>query len=117
MESESKKKTKKICAVAVCPSPKDSHIIYHSFPKNDLMKKTWVVKCKRDDSFNCRFATVCSNHFLPSDYERDLRNELLGIPQRKKLKQDAVPSQNLHPLQKIEQASILTDSTPHSQKV
>ena len=36
---------------------------------------------------------VCSLHFSDSCYERDLRNELLGIPVRKRLLPDAVPTQ------------------------
>ena len=34
-------------------------------------------------------------HFLEVDFERDLRNELLNLPTRKILKQDAVPTVNL----------------------
>ncbi len=33
-----------------------------------------------------RTARICSNHFKEEDYERDLRNELLNLPQRKLLK-------------------------------
>ena len=38
---------------------------------------------------------VCSLHFDDSAYERDLRNELLGLPTRKKLLSDAVPTKCL----------------------
>ena len=34
-------------------------------------------------------------HFLEVDFERDLKNELLKLPTRKILKQDAVPTVNL----------------------
>ena len=33
-----------------------------------------------------------SNHFEETAYERDLRNELLGLPPRRRLKTDAVPT-------------------------
>jgi hypothetical protein len=33
----------------------------------------------------------------PDCYERDLQHELLGLPVRKRLKQDAVPTLNLIP--------------------
>jgi hypothetical protein len=92
---ENVKKTKKICAVAVCPSPKDLQTLYHSFPKDKPIRKKWIVKCKRNDAFNPDFSSICSNHFLPSDYERDLQSELLGLPCKQKLKKEAVPSQKL----------------------
>ena len=38
---------------------------------------------------------MCSSHFKEVDFERDLTNELLNLPIRKILKQDAVPSVNL----------------------
>lgn len=41
------------------------------------------------------FARVCSAHFSPKCYRRDLQHELLGLPLRKKLKPDAVPDINL----------------------
>jgi hypothetical protein len=49
----------------------------------------------RKYSFNPDSSCVCSNHFVDEDYDRDLRNELLGLPQKRKLKKEAVPSQNL----------------------
>ena len=35
---------------------------------------------------------LASNHFDEAAYERDLRNELLGLPSRRKLKLEAVPT-------------------------
>lgn len=92
---EERNKTKKICAVAICNSPRNKDIIYHVFPKDEVISKQWIVKCKRQDKINTKFASICSSHFLPSDYERDLKNELLGLPLKKTLKPDAIPSQNL----------------------
>jgi hypothetical protein len=34
---------------------------------------------------------VCSDHFTASEFERDLKNEMLGLPVKKLLKHDAVP--------------------------
>ena len=34
---------------------------------------------------------ICSLHFAPEDFERDLRNEMLGLPLRKLLKPGAAP--------------------------
>ena len=38
------------------------------------------------------FFLQLSNHFEETAYERDLRNELLGLPPRRRLKTDAVPT-------------------------
>lgn len=55
----------------------------------------WVVKCKRADKINTEHARVCSIHFREEDFERDLKNELLGLPLRRILRKDAIPSINL----------------------
>ena len=95
MELETKKKTKVVCAVATCPSPKDSDTTYHRFPKGNELRKQWLIACKRADKVNPNTSTVCSHHFNADSYERDLKNELLGLPLRKKLKLGAIPSENL----------------------
>ena len=96
MSSTSKLPKGKTCAVAVCPNPKTRDgFMYHTFPKVEAIREVWISKCKRLDEFNPSTSRVCSNHFLPSDYKRDLPNELLGLPPRKVLKPDAIPSQNL----------------------
>ena len=95
-----KKRTNNIvCAVAICNSPKCNSIIYHKFPKDSELAKKWIVACKRKDKINPKTSSVCSEHFLPSDYKRDLQNELLGRPIKQILNKDAVPSVNLAPLQ------------------
>lgn len=85
------------CAVADCPNlsnktKSDSAIIYHAFPKDKCIRAAWVAKCKRKDKINGQFARVCSEHFTREDYVRDLENELLGLPLRRKLKPEAIPS-------------------------
>lgn len=96
MEKEGKKTNNCVCAVAVCPSPK-SATTYHRFPQDSESRKKWVQACKRNDGLlNPLTALVCSNHFRPSDYERDLKNELLGLPLRNRLKKEAVPSLKLN---------------------
>ena len=94
-EMNSRNKTN-TCAVASCPSPSGQDTIYHRFPHQDASRtKQWLLACKRLDSVNPRTAMVCSNHFIQEDYQRDLRNELLGIPLRKKLKSSAIPRHHL----------------------
>ncbi|XP_035216122.1 peroxynitrite isomerase THAP4-like [Stegodyphus dumicola] len=88
------------CAVATCRNTyrntKGRGIIFHAFPKkNLLLTKKWLLQCRRQDYVNENHARVCSEHFLASDYEDDMRNRLLGLPQKKLLKSDAVPTVNL----------------------
>ncbi len=92
-----KRRNNLVCAVAICSNSKDNSTLYHRFPKNKELRKKWVVACKREDQFNPSTSTVCSNHFLPTDYERDLRNELLGLPVKKRLRKDAFPTVNINP--------------------
>lgn len=89
------------CAVATCKNyhrktqKLDVSIVYHRFPKDPEMSKLWVAKCKRLDMFNCKNAFVCSEHFSSESYEDDIKNRLLGLPQKKILKSTAVPNLNL----------------------
>lgn len=83
-----------VCSVAVCKnrSKKTSDVVYHSFPKDPKICATWIVKCRRADPVNTTSARICSDHFVPTDYEDDLKNRLLGLTQKKILKKDAVPT-------------------------
>lgn len=87
------------CAVLKCGTysrkTKGSNVIYHPFPKDPDLRKDWISKCERKNSFNVELARVCSKHFLNTDYERDLKAELLQLPPKKILKKTAIPSQNL----------------------
>jgi len=85
-----------ICAAALCKnsSKKNSDIIFHSFPRNQSkeLRQKWIHFCKRKDIFNPTTSKICSEHFAPEAYQRDLQNELLGLPQRKILSETACPS-------------------------
>lgn len=89
------------CAVATCSNylrktrKLDVHVVYHRFPKDPEICKLWLTKCKRQDEFNYKNASICSEHFSSEDYEDDMRNRLLGLPQKKLLKCTAVPSLKL----------------------
>lgn len=50
-------------------------------------------------------ARICSLHFNNDAYKRNLKAELLGIPHRKILKDDAVPTENLSSSAKAATAS------------
>lgn len=85
------------CAVFECKNSSKTEagkcFSYHSFPVTDpKLCKRWVELCKRKDPISIKNARICSQHFQSSDYERDLRNELLNLPIRKILKSGTVPS-------------------------
>ena len=52
-------------------------------------------------SFNPDTIRICEKHFLATDYERDLMNELLNLPTRKILKPAVYPTQNLLPSMEV----------------
>ncbi|XP_046981915.1 zinc finger protein 271-like isoform X1 [Schistocerca americana] len=87
------------CAIAGCTNHSRQvnklGIKFHIFPKKSETKQKWINACKRADKFSVENARVCSIHFTDSDYERDLKSELLNIPSKCKLKTDAVPTLNL----------------------
>lgn len=87
------------CAIASCTNHgrqgSKLGINFHTFPKNNETKQKWINACKRADSFSVDNARVCSIHFADSDYERDLKSELLNLPPKRKLKPDAVPTLHL----------------------
>ncbi|XP_049796968.1 uncharacterized protein LOC126213321 isoform X1 [Schistocerca nitens] len=85
------------CALAHCTNTArtTTHVIYHVFPKDEHLQREWIVRCKREDKVNVKTARACSAHFRPEDYERDMRNELLGLPSRKKLLRTAIPCINI----------------------
>ncbi|KAB0795007.1 hypothetical protein PPYR_11846 [Photinus pyralis] len=87
----------KRCSVASCKSQdeKNGDLSFFSFPKDSQRQSEWINKCNRTDIFNPQFARICSLHFLPIHFERNLKAELLNLPCRKKLKPDAIPTQLL----------------------
>ena len=75
----------------------DKSIRFHTFPKDDITRKLWVIACCRQDIFKCETSRICSRHFKSECYERNLQQELLNYVSKKgpKLKADAVPTINL----------------------
>lgn len=82
-----------VCAVATCPNPYGES--YHRFPKKSELRSKWIQACRRADKLNPDTAKICGRHFQADDFQRDMRNELLGLPQQRRLKIDVVPSMNL----------------------
>lgn len=76
---------------------KTTEVMYHVFPMCKKVALKWLGLCRGKDSLGSppKYARVCSRHFSPNCYQRDLQHELLGLPIRKKLKSDALPDLNL----------------------
>jgi len=89
------------CAVAGCSnwhgkaSCTDEALSFHRFPKDEALRKVWINRCCRKDEFNVDCTRICSKHFDDDCFIRDMRNELLGQPSRRILKDDAIPSRHL----------------------
>ncbi|KAJ8910936.1 hypothetical protein NQ315_014356 [Exocentrus adspersus] len=64
-------------------------------PASPTLAMKWAKASGKRDVKPPPYARVCSEHFSPECYQRDLQHELLGLPLRKKLKPDAVPDRNL----------------------
>lgn len=73
------------------------NIRFFRFPKNPSYAKIWMQKCSRKDKFNIKNSFICSKHFTNIHYIRNLQHELLNYSPKnsKKLKPDAIPSENL----------------------
>ncbi|KAK3923436.1 Transposable element P transposase [Frankliniella fusca] len=84
------------CAVRSCTSRSggDGVVVFHS--AGERVRERWIEKCNQPAEWiPPKQLIVCSRHFDASDYERDLKNELLNLPVRKILKREAIPSLEL----------------------
>ncbi|XP_042206255.1 histone-lysine N-methyltransferase eggless-like isoform X2 [Homarus americanus] len=98
------------CAVYGCNSlfKRGGEIRFHAFPNDKKLKRKWVNLCKRKDFINTATARICSRHFEPTAYVRNLKYELLGVPPPKsqiKLKEGALPTLRLPSSQDISEFS------------
>ncbi|XP_046664296.1 THAP domain-containing protein 6-like [Homalodisca vitripennis] len=48
---------------------KGSNITYHSFPKNEDLKRKWMNALKRKDWAPSKWSRVCSAHFKEADFD------------------------------------------------
>uniref|UniRef100_A0A182YBH9 Uncharacterized protein n=1 Tax=Anopheles stephensi TaxID=30069 RepID=A0A182YBH9_ANOST len=69
-------------------------ITYHKFPANPQRLDQWLELCglPKDTFPPLSYKFICSNHFEPECFERDLRAELLYGTKRMTLKKDALPT-------------------------
>ena len=82
------------CAAVDCKndSRRTTGIHYHRFPSDESFRKQWLAKVSRADLVVTKDSRLCSEHFTPDCYKRDLKAELLGEKPKFILKPDAVPS-------------------------
>lgn len=80
------------CAVANCLNSVGRtkslglSISYHRFPADPERCKEWKNRCGRISKANRKNLYICSEHFIQSDFERDLKAELLNLKPKLKLK-------------------------------
>ncbi|XP_040163910.1 uncharacterized protein LOC120900661 [Anopheles arabiensis] len=69
-------------------------ITYHKFPTNPARRDRWIEFCDLPkESFpKSAYKFLCSSHFTPECFERDLRGELLYGTKRMTLQKDAMPT-------------------------
>lgn len=63
---------------------------FHEFPKDECMRRLWVSAVSRDDFKPSRSSTVCSDHFLATDYRQTKKRKLLkpnAVPFGRSLKE------------------------------
>ena len=78
-EASKKQLSHKCCAAALCNNRSDSRkdLVFHSFPKDQILRKTWEIKMKHG---NKKFASnralyCCSEPFVETDYRKSLTRE------------------------------------------
>lgn len=74
------------CSVVSCKNTSEKakkcglKIIVHSFSKDPHIKNGWIRKFYRKDKFTPR--RICSAHFRPPDYEKELQARLMHEPKK-----------------------------------
>ena len=84
----------KSCMAPGCSkNDRDKTLYFHRLPlsKPNLLKN-WLAKMKLKNPAISKNSRVCSSHFAPDCYKRDLQAELLGSTPKHILNKDAVPT-------------------------
>ncbi|XP_028515121.1 uncharacterized protein LOC110239882 [Exaiptasia diaphana] len=80
----------KCCAASKCNNRSDNRpdLSFHSFPKDDEVRKKWDIAMKRDDKefkhVNSKFC--CSAHFMSSDFKFSITGH------KREIKKGSIPS-------------------------
>ena len=81
-------------------------VSYHRFPEDEKLRRAWINRIRRDNLPPLENCYVCSEHFLPEEFESDLTEQLTGRKRKPRLKRYAVPSKfDFVPPKKPRQAS------------
>ena len=84
------------CIAFGCNNKDGDHkrgVRFHHLPlRNKPLLKQWLTKLRLQNPPVRRSSLVCSEHFEPDCFQRDLQAELLGTKPRIHLKPDAVPT-------------------------
>ena len=75
---------------------KEHGISFHRLPTENSLLQKWLAKISRVDFVVTKDTLLCSDHFEPDCFERDLKAELLGLKSKRTLKPDAVPTIFVH---------------------
>ena len=83
------------CCLPGCTnySAKTKDVSYHKIPLQKLRRKAWLHRIRRTNMPPMKYSYVCSDHFLPSCFEQDLRSQIAGQKCKRRLKENAVPSE------------------------
>ena len=83
------------CCVPGCTnnSAKTEDVTYHRIPSDKQRRRAWLDRIRRSNMPQVQYSYVCSNHFLPSCYELNLRSQITTQKCKRRLKEDAIPSE------------------------
>ena len=87
----------KRCIAAGCSTSSEEGYSLHAFPRDESIRKKWITAVKRQRSnWNgpTAYSVLCSKHFEADCYalEGSRYRDAVGIPAKKRLKPDAVPT-------------------------
>ncbi|XP_010904105.2 THAP domain-containing protein 4 [Esox lucius] len=90
------------CSVPGCADYKKAQtagVTFHRLPAGDIPRSIQWLVAIRNAAYNVNTPVekypnvrVCSQHFKPEDFETDMKSQLMGLPGRRTLKSDAIPS-------------------------
>lgn len=83
------------CCVPGCTnySAKTVDVSYHKIPSDKQRRKAWLDRIRRSNMPQVQYSYVCSDHFLPSCFQSDLRSQITTQKCKRRLKEDAIPSE------------------------
>ena len=74
-------------------SAKSNGISYHKIPQDNQRRKAWLQRIMRANMPPLENSYVCSEHFSKDSFKVNLRAEITGQKYKRRLKEDAVPSE------------------------